>query len=260
MLTATAVQGTAATTRRHSAAFHQFYGSADLAGPIMAFDRNAEIYGEGEPADYIYEVVQGAVREYQFSATAGARCGPFMSPATCLPRGRCRIFLLRRNHHRVPGRCGQTQPGRIGHFARWRSRPAPLAIHRDRAGPIAATQPASDQDRARARGRLPAGYRRAARCPKCGRSAHVPPGHCGSSRNDHRDRVPHPHASGGRRGDRASGGTACGASQPLGTAAHDRWPRAIPPSATRGAAVQRSPGWRAARLRRAYCGGLERFR
>ncbi len=65
MLIATAMQGMAATARRQPAAFHQFYGSADLAGPVMAFDRNAEIYGEGEPADYMYEVVKGAVREYQ---------------------------------------------------------------------------------------------------------------------------------------------------------------------------------------------------
>ena len=43
-------------------------GSADvlsLMGATMTFSRNEEIYGEGEPADYLYQVVSGAVRTHR---------------------------------------------------------------------------------------------------------------------------------------------------------------------------------------------------
>jgi CRP/FNR family nitrogen fixation transcriptional regulator len=35
-------------------------------GAQMSFCRNAEIFGEGEAADYIYRVVSGAVRTYNY--------------------------------------------------------------------------------------------------------------------------------------------------------------------------------------------------
>lgn len=37
----------------------------DLMGAPMSFSRNEEIYGEDEPADYLYRVVSGAVRVYR---------------------------------------------------------------------------------------------------------------------------------------------------------------------------------------------------
>src|SRR5688572_25080762 len=37
-------------------------------GTRMRFDRNAEIFGEDEPAEYIYRVVSGAVRTMRFSS------------------------------------------------------------------------------------------------------------------------------------------------------------------------------------------------
>jgi CRP/FNR family nitrogen fixation transcriptional regulator len=37
----------------------------DLMGARMSFTRNSEIYGENEPADYVYKVVSGAVRTYK---------------------------------------------------------------------------------------------------------------------------------------------------------------------------------------------------
>lgn len=40
-------------------------GSPELGGATMPFERNAEIYGEGELADYVYKVVSGAVRTYR---------------------------------------------------------------------------------------------------------------------------------------------------------------------------------------------------
>src|SRR5262249_26171838 len=41
------------------------FGSLELAGIPVAYDRNAEIYGEGELADYVYKLVRGAVRTYK---------------------------------------------------------------------------------------------------------------------------------------------------------------------------------------------------
>src|SRR4051812_45593457 len=42
-----------------------FWMMPELSGAPMPFERNAEIYGEGEPADYVYQVVSGAVRTYR---------------------------------------------------------------------------------------------------------------------------------------------------------------------------------------------------
>jgi CRP/FNR family nitrogen fixation transcriptional regulator len=42
--------------------------SLSLRGTRMRFDRNAEIFGEDEPAEYIYRVVSGAVRTMRFSS------------------------------------------------------------------------------------------------------------------------------------------------------------------------------------------------
>ena len=47
------------------AATHTLFGSPELTGITMTYDRNGEIYGEGEPADYVYKVISGAVRTYK---------------------------------------------------------------------------------------------------------------------------------------------------------------------------------------------------
>jgi CRP-like cAMP-binding protein len=44
---------------------HMLFGSPELIGIPIAYDRNAEIYGEGETADYVYKVITGAVRTYK---------------------------------------------------------------------------------------------------------------------------------------------------------------------------------------------------
>lgn len=58
-------------------------GHRDFAGPIelmgvrMTFGRNAEIYGEGEPAEYLYKVVSGAVRTCKVTADGRRQIGGF---------------------------------------------------------------------------------------------------------------------------------------------------------------------------------------
>lgn len=52
-------------------------GSIDMMGAAMPFARNAEIYGENEPADYLYKVVTGAVRTYKVLADGRRQIGSF---------------------------------------------------------------------------------------------------------------------------------------------------------------------------------------
>ena len=54
--------------------------SIEMMGAPMPFVRNAEIYGENEPADYLYKVVSGAVRTYKVLNDGRRQIGSF-----CLP-------------------------------------------------------------------------------------------------------------------------------------------------------------------------------
>lgn len=51
-----------------------------LRGVRMNFERNEEIFGEGEPAEYLYRVVSGAVRKMRFSSDGRRQILTF-----CLP-------------------------------------------------------------------------------------------------------------------------------------------------------------------------------
>ncbi len=46
-------------------ASHAFFGSPELVGSPLSFRRDAEIYGENEPADYVYKILSGTVRVYK---------------------------------------------------------------------------------------------------------------------------------------------------------------------------------------------------
>jgi CRP-like cAMP-binding protein len=41
------------------------FGSPELKGITVPFSRNEEIFGEGEPAEFVYKVLSGVVRSYQ---------------------------------------------------------------------------------------------------------------------------------------------------------------------------------------------------
>lgn len=41
------------------------FDSVELNGVVMPFGRDAEIYGEGEPSDYVYRMLSGSVRSYK---------------------------------------------------------------------------------------------------------------------------------------------------------------------------------------------------
>jgi CRP/FNR family transcriptional regulator, nitrogen fixation regulation protein len=63
-----------------SAENHELGGAVELMGASMSFPRNAEIYGEGEPADYLYKVVSGTVRTYKVLADGRRQVGGFYLP------------------------------------------------------------------------------------------------------------------------------------------------------------------------------------
>ena len=57
-----------------------FGGSIEMMGAPMPFARNAEIYGENEPAEYLYRVVSGAVRTYKVLNDGRRQIGFFYLP------------------------------------------------------------------------------------------------------------------------------------------------------------------------------------
>ena len=56
-------------------------GPLELMGALMPFARNAEIYGENEPADYLYKVVSGTVRTYKVLLDGRRQIGAFYLPS-----------------------------------------------------------------------------------------------------------------------------------------------------------------------------------
>jgi CRP/FNR family nitrogen fixation transcriptional regulator len=59
------------------AAGHTLGGTLEFMGAPMSFSRNAEIYGENEPAEYLYKVVSGTVRTYKVLADGRRQIGAF---------------------------------------------------------------------------------------------------------------------------------------------------------------------------------------
>src|SRR5689334_14709259 len=55
-------------------------GPLGLMGAPMRFARNTEIYGEGEGAEYLYQVVSGAVRTYRMLDDGRRQIGAFYLP------------------------------------------------------------------------------------------------------------------------------------------------------------------------------------
>jgi CRP/FNR family nitrogen fixation transcriptional regulator len=54
--------------------------SIEMVGAPMPFSRNAEIYGENEPAEYLYKVISGAVRTYKVLNDGRRQIGSFYLP------------------------------------------------------------------------------------------------------------------------------------------------------------------------------------
>ncbi|MDE1974880.1 MAG: cyclic nucleotide-binding domain-containing protein, partial [Hyphomicrobiales bacterium] len=51
-----------------------------LMGAPMNYPRNTEIFGEDEPAEYVYKIVSGAVRTYRILSDGRRQIGGFYLP------------------------------------------------------------------------------------------------------------------------------------------------------------------------------------
>ena len=66
--------------REFAAAADALDQSMQLMGAVMAYPRNTEIFGENEPADYLYKVVSGSVRTYKILSDGRRQIGGFYLP------------------------------------------------------------------------------------------------------------------------------------------------------------------------------------
>jgi CRP/FNR family transcriptional regulator, nitrogen fixation regulation protein len=57
--------------------FGALTGHAGLVATEFAYRKDEEIYGEDEPADYVYQVIQGAVRTYKLLSDGRRQIGSF---------------------------------------------------------------------------------------------------------------------------------------------------------------------------------------
>ena len=57
--------------------------SIHLMGVTMSYPRNVEIFGEDEPADYVYKVVSGSVRTYKILSDGRRQVCGFYLPGDC---------------------------------------------------------------------------------------------------------------------------------------------------------------------------------
>lgn len=95
MITQTAIRSSSADHQRFASprnarpALRQFGGDSEhnslsetmhLMGALMSYPRNTEIFGENEPADYVYKVVSGAVRTYKILSDGRRQVGGFYLP------------------------------------------------------------------------------------------------------------------------------------------------------------------------------------
>jgi CRP-like cAMP-binding protein len=56
------------------------FSNAQLGGVAISFDRNAEIYGEGEIAEYVYKVLSGSIRAYKVLSDGRRQVTAFYLP------------------------------------------------------------------------------------------------------------------------------------------------------------------------------------
>src|ERR1700748_3697269 len=60
--------------------FGAITGHAGLVATEFSYRKDEEIYGEDEPADYVYQVIQGAVRTYKLLSDGRRQIGAFHLP------------------------------------------------------------------------------------------------------------------------------------------------------------------------------------
>jgi CRP-like cAMP-binding protein len=56
------------------------FGCTELKGLAISYGRNEEIFGEGEPAEFVYKVISGAVRSYRLLSDGRRQVNGFYLP------------------------------------------------------------------------------------------------------------------------------------------------------------------------------------
>jgi CRP/FNR family nitrogen fixation transcriptional regulator len=72
--------GTSAAKASPMPAFLKIGDCLELPAATMTFDRNEEIYGETDPAEFVYQVVRGAVRTTRYLEDGRRQVGAFHLP------------------------------------------------------------------------------------------------------------------------------------------------------------------------------------
>jgi hypothetical protein len=78
------------------------FDNMQLGGAAMTFERNAEIYGEGETADYVYKVLSGSVRTYKVLSDGRRQVTAFFLPGD--------VFGINPRRHSPPRRSTKRHP------------------------------------------------------------------------------------------------------------------------------------------------------
>ena len=176
-----------------------------LMGATMSYPRNAEIFGENEPAEYLYKVVSGTVRTYKILSDGRRQIGGFYLPGD--------IFGLEfADEHTLSAEAITdakvlvVKRSALDTLASRRCRdcPAALCTYRSRTRSGTGSNPAAHQERAGACRELPFGNGEARAGQQCNRASHVTPGHCRLSRPDDRNRLANAHIPGKLRRDRGA--------------------------------------------------------
>src|SRR5215468_4151816 len=68
------------SSAHHTVPMRSGFGAIGLMGSHMKFAPNEEIFGENEPADYVYKVTTGAVRTYKILSDGRRQIGGFYLP------------------------------------------------------------------------------------------------------------------------------------------------------------------------------------
>ena len=111
----------------------------DLMGTVIPFARNTEVYGENEPAEYLYKVISGTVRTYKVLVDGRRQIGAFhvcgdvfgfetdaehTFSAEAITD--CKIAVIKRSAlmavaavtMRLPAICGRSQPANYNAYRR----------------------------------------------------------------------------------------------------------------------------------------------
>ena len=60
--------------------FYRITGQAGLVATEFSYKKDEEIYGEGEPSDYVYQIISGSVRSYKLLSDGRRQIGAFYLP------------------------------------------------------------------------------------------------------------------------------------------------------------------------------------